>query len=82
MASYNNTPTSGRIDPAEDIIVSTLTTFVGGPCRRVRCITAGTFIGLTYAGISRTVTFYAPGEVLDISFRSQTGGTGTFELIY
>lgn len=48
-------------------------------CRRVRFVTAGTFIGLTKRGVSRTLTGVV-GEVFDVAFQSKTGGTADTEL--
>jgi hypothetical protein len=67
----------------EDIVTLTMAgdTMPLGPCRAIRCLTAGTIIGLTKAGNSRTITM-AANEVLAISFRSVTGGNGTFQALY
>lgn len=83
MPSYTNT--NFKTDPGEDLIpnlVANTGTFARGPCRSIRFTTTGTFIGLTAAGVSRTITGFAAGEVVAISFKSRTGGTADVELFY
>lgn len=75
---------AGWIDaPGDEIIPIVIpSTLSDGGCRAVRCTTVGTLIGVTIAGNSRTVTFYAQGEILPVGFISVSGGTGAFEAIY
>lgn len=71
--------------PGVDIVpnaAASTGTFATGPCRALRCTATGTFTGLTLSGQSRTVTFFAQGEVLEVGFQSRTGGTADVELIY
>lgn len=69
--------------PADDIVPNLVAgTGAFSPCRSIRFTTTGTFIGVTNAGNSRTVTGYFQGEVLPVSFKSRTGGTADVELLY
>lgn len=71
--------------PGYDIVANAAAstgTFATGPCKAIRCVTAGTFIGLTLQGQGRTVTLFNPGEILPVGFQSRTGGTADVDLIY
>lgn len=72
---------SGRNDPASDIIpFSGAATFNNG-CRAIRCVAAGSFTGITIAGNSRTVAM-AVGDLLPVGFLSITSvGSGTYEAL-
>jgi hypothetical protein len=85
MPQMSTQDRGSNIQPGWDIVpnlVANTGTFAGGPCRALRCTATGTFIGLTLAGVSRTITFYSQGELLVVSFKSRTGGTADVELVY
>lgn len=78
--AHNNDDASA---PGIDIVPN-LVAGVGSfsPCRAIRFTTTGTFIGVTLANNTRTVTGYFQGEQINVSFKSRTGGTADVELIY
>lgn len=77
------------VESADDVFenlaagVGTFQTLFGIPnCRQIYFRTAGTFIGLTVAsGTARTIT-RAAGDVVNIRFKSRTGGTADVDVLY
>jgi hypothetical protein len=87
MPNMNEADPLAKIAPGEDIVPvvpSDTVDFAEGPCRQLRCTATGTFVGLTRAGHTRTVTMFYQGEHLPVSFKriNATGTTGSYEAIY
>lgn len=80
LTTFLSLLSSGRTDPASDVIpFSAPATFSNG-CRMIRCITVGSFTGVTISGNPRTITMFNPGEQIPIGFISITNvGSGTYE---
>ncbi len=80
--TWDGLQSQGRDDPASDLIPFSGATTFGGGCRAIRCITAGSFVGVTISGNSRTVAMFNPGELLPVGFLSITSvSSGTYEAL-
>lgn len=80
--TWDSQQSQGRNDPASDLIPFSGAILFGGGCRAIRCLTAGSFVGVTIAGNSRTVSMFNPGDLLPVGFLSITSvSSGTYEAL-
>jgi len=83
---WRNQNAANIVRPGEDIVPITPSDSAELPdgwCRAIRCVTDGTFVGITIRGNPRTVTMVAQ-ELLPVGFRQilSTGTSGTYQAIY
>lgn len=86
LLDYRAQSAERLIIPGQDIVPITpndSADLPDGSCRAIRCVSDGTFVGVTIRGQERTITMVAR-DILPVGFSriKSTGTSGTYQAIY